>query len=356
MITRLRRLAAGAALLAAGLAAPLAQAEEFPSVIRFGSVGFGAGQPYGTGLIGIAQGKGFVEDEFKGTPVKLEWTYFHATGPAINEALANRQVDFGVYGGLPNIIGKASGLPTKIVLAGGNTTVFAVVRKDLPAQSVKDLKGLRIAVQKATIIHYVLLKALEANGLSEKDVSIVELKNADQLAALQSGAVDAAFGASFLLPLRDQGVVKLVFSTREAPPSVRTFSGVLVHEAFEKTYPEATAKVVRGFVKAAHWASLDQNHEESLRIWARSGIPYEIHKEEYAGAPLRDQLSILLDEDILSRYAAGIAFARQQRLIRGDIDLKSWVEPKYLNAALKELGLQSFWTERAADGSARPRS
>ncbi|QCO00646.1 ABC transporter substrate-binding protein [Azospirillum argentinense] len=347
----LRVLAATLALLAA---AP-ALAEEAPAVIRFGSVGFGPGQPFGTGLVGAAHSKGFVEAEFKDTPTKLEWTYFHATGPAINEALSNRQVDFAVYGGLPNIIGKAGGLPTKILLAGDRTTVFAVARSDLPITSVQDLKGRRIAVQKATIIHFVLLKTLEANGLSEKDVSIVELKNADQLAALQSGAVDAAFGASFLLGLRDQGVVKVIASTKTGGPTVQTFGGVLVHDAFEKAYPGATAKVVRGFVKAAHWAGLEENREEALQVWGKSGIPLSALREDYAGSPVKEQINPLLDDFTLSRFAAGIAFAKQQRLIRADVDLKSWVDPSYLNAALRDLGLEGFWTERAADGSPKPR-
>lgn len=352
-MTLLPTLAAAAVLFLTGIAG--AGAEEAPPVVRFGSVGFGSGQPYGTGLIGIAHTLGFIEQEFKDTPTRLEWTYFHGTGPAINEAFANRQLDVAVYGGLPNIIGKAGGVPTKIVASGGNTTVYAVARADLPISSVKDLKGRRIAVQKATIIHFVLLKALEANGLTEKDVSLVELKNADQLAALQAGSVDAAFGANFLLPLRDQGVVKVVYSTKEGPASAQTFTGVLVHEAFEKAHPETTAKVVRGFVKAAHFASLEENREASLDAWAKSGIPRNVLKEDYEGAPMKDQVNILLDDLTVGRFASGIAFAKQQKLIRGDIDLTSWVEPKYLKAALKELNLEGFWTERAADGSPKPR-
>lgn len=352
---RFRSLAAAAALLFSSFAG-VAAAEPAPAVIRFGSVGFGFGQPYGTGLVGAAHTKGFIEEEFKGTPTKLEWTYFHATGPAINEAFANRQLDFAGYGGLPNIIGRAGGVPTKLLLSGNSTTVFAVARAGLPIQSVKDLKGRRIAVQKATIIHFVLLKTLEANGLTEKDVSIVELKNADQLAALQAGSVDAAFGASFLLPLRDQGVVRIIASTKEGGPAVQTFGGLLVHEEFEKTYPEATAKVVRGFVKAARWAGLEENREEALQVWAKSGIPLNALREEYEGAPVRDQINILLDDYTLGRFAAGIAFAKQQKLIRGDVDLKAWAEPKYLNAALEELKLEGFWTERAEDGTPRPRS
>ena len=63
-------------------------AENLPDRIRIGDVGFGFGQPFGRGLIAIADAKGFLADEFKDTPVKLEFTYFVNTGPAINEAIA----------------------------------------------------------------------------------------------------------------------------------------------------------------------------------------------------------------------------------------------------------------------------
>ncbi len=44
---------------------------------------------------------------------------------------------------------EANGLPTCILLSYGGTTIFGGARADLPVQSVKDLKGLKIAVQKA---------------------------------------------------------------------------------------------------------------------------------------------------------------------------------------------------------------
>ncbi len=84
-----------------------ARAQGLPEVIRFGGFGQGFGQPYGVALLAIAQVKGFIADEFAGTPVRLSFEYFTGTGPAINEAIANGRLDFAQYGGLPNIIGKA---------------------------------------------------------------------------------------------------------------------------------------------------------------------------------------------------------------------------------------------------------
>ena len=144
---------------------PAARADAFPAEIRFGDVGFGFGTPFGVGLSAIADAKSFVAGEFKDTPVKLNWTYFVNTGPAINEAIANGQLDFASYGAVPNIIGKARGLPTRILLSYGGTAVFGAARPDPAIRTVADLKGRRIAIQKATIIQWALVQALRLNVL-----------------------------------------------------------------------------------------------------------------------------------------------------------------------------------------------
>ena len=207
------------------LAAVPARAETLPDTIRFGAFGQGFGQPFGVALLAIAHVKGFIADEFKDTPVKLEWTYLTGTGPAINEAIANGQLDFAQYGGLPNIIGRANGLPTRILMSYGQTTIVGAARTGLPIELIKDLKGRKVAFQKGTILHWAFLKALEANGLSGKDVTIVDLKTADQLAALAAGSIDASIGTSSLFPLRDQGVVKIFYTSRDAGPKAVGFGG-----------------------------------------------------------------------------------------------------------------------------------
>jgi sulfonate transport system substrate-binding protein len=338
------------ALAVAAIGASGAAAADLPPVIHFAGVGSGFGLPFGQGIFAVAQVKGLMQAEFADTGVKLDWSYFTGTGPAINEALANGQADFAQYGSIPNIIGYANGLPTRILMSYGGTNILAVARKDLPIETIRDLRGRKVAVQKATIIHWALLKALEANGLAERDVTIVDLKNPDTFAALASGSIDAAFGASYILPLRDQGIVKVIYSTKDGAPQATGFGAIVVLDAFQKKYPEATQRVVDGLVKAARWLGQDENREEVLRIWARSGVPYEIVAEDFAGRALRDQANPLIDDFYIAQYRDAIAFEKQQKLIRRDVDLTQWLEPRYLAAALDRLDLKSFWPRRSVEG------
>lgn len=327
------------------------QAEEAPSVIRFGDVGFGFGQPFGVGLQAIADAKGFIADEFKGTNTKVEFTYFTGTGPAINEALSNGQLDFASYGAVPNTIGKANGLDTVLIASYGGTTIFGAARPDLDIKSIADLKGKRVAIQKATIIHWALIQALKNAGLTESDVTIIDLKNADQLAAIAAKSVDAVFGADFLLPLEDKGLAKIFYKSSAAGTFGDGFGAFLVTDRFRRTYPEATQKVVNGFVRTAQWLADEKNRDEAFQVWSRAGTPVATIARSSEGSALKEKYNPRLDEFFRTRYASAIAFNKEQKLIRRDVDLNAWVDASYVNKAITDLNLENFWADRGTTGA-----
>jgi sulfonate transport system substrate-binding protein len=330
----------------------LAVAQPLPDTIRFGAFGQGYGQPYGTATLAIAHVKGFIADEFKDTPVKFEWSYPSGTGPAINEAIANGQLDFAQYGGLPNIIGRANGLPTRIIQSYGVTNIIAAARSGLPINSFKDIKGRRVTISKGTILHWAFLKALEANGLTLKDVTVVDLKTADQLAALAAGSVDVSIGTTSLLPLEDKGIVKIFYNSKNGAPKAAGFGGITVTEGFRAKYPEATQRVSRGLVRAGEWLSREENREEALQIWAKSGTPYDALRRDYEGQSLKIAFSPLIDDFLIEQYRDATQFSKEEKLIRNDIDLQQWLVPEYLNKSLLQLGLERYWPRRSSEGSA----
>jgi sulfonate transport system substrate-binding protein len=65
------------------------------------------------------------------------------------------------------------------------------VLKDSPINSVADLKGKKIALNKGSNVHYLLVRALEKAGLRYTDVKVVFLPPADGRAAFEKGAIDA---------------------------------------------------------------------------------------------------------------------------------------------------------------------
>lgn len=125
-----------------------------------------------------------------GTAVK--WVEFPA-GPQLLEGLNVGAVDVGFVGEAPPIFAQAAG--ADFVYIGFDPAApqaeAIVVRRDSPVRTVADLKGRKVALNKGSNVHYLLVKALEKAGLKITDIQPVYLAPADARAAFERGAVDA---------------------------------------------------------------------------------------------------------------------------------------------------------------------
>lgn len=340
--------------LAAGRASAQAGTAAAPSVIRLGVAQPAIGNPpgfYGSS-ISIAHAKGWIEEEFaKDANTKVEWFFFKGAGPAVNEALTTGQLDFAFQGDLPAIIAKSAGLKTKLVLATGiRSNIYLAAPPDSPIQSVKDLRGKRVAIFKGTNAQLPINRLLEANGLAERDLRVLNLDTAAGKAALATRDIDAVFGGLDLITLREKGTAKIVYSSKNDSPIFTRQSHVLVTEAFAAKHPETTGRVVKAIVKTARWASDDRNRDEVFRIWARTGFPLPVWQEDYAGEPLRVRFNPQFDPFLVARYKDAVEQAYKFRLTRAKFDVDPWIDRRFLNAALKDLQLETYWPVYQASG------
>jgi sulfonate transport system substrate-binding protein len=147
-------------------------------------------QKYGT-LI-ILKARGSLEKRLAPLNVDVRWIEFPA-GPQLLEGLNVGSIDFGTVGEAPPIFAQAAG--ANLVYVGNEPPAPAsealIVPRDSPVKTVRDLKGKRIALNKGSNVHYLLVKVLEANGLKYSDVEPVFLPPADARAAFERGSVDA---------------------------------------------------------------------------------------------------------------------------------------------------------------------
>ncbi|HWT38795.1 MAG TPA: nitrate ABC transporter substrate-binding protein, partial [Paraburkholderia sp.] len=84
-------------LLATALAFTVPQAHaDKPAVIRIGVAQQGAGDPptFGGSPAATVQQLQLVEKEFAADGIKVEWLFFKGAGPAVNEAIADKSLDF----------------------------------------------------------------------------------------------------------------------------------------------------------------------------------------------------------------------------------------------------------------------
>jgi sulfonate transport system substrate-binding protein len=144
------------------------------------------------GKLVLLKGKGSLEEKLKPLGYKVVWTEF-PSGPPLLEALNVGALDFGVTGETPPIFAQAAGAPL-VYLAYDPPAPQGeaiLVPKDSPLKSVADLRGKKVAFNKGSNVHYLLVKALEQAGLKYTDVQPVFLAPSDALAAFSRGSVDA---------------------------------------------------------------------------------------------------------------------------------------------------------------------
>lgn len=346
------RLLAFAAMLSAS-----AGFAEKPEAIRFGVSSSGVGNPPRSagGYTSIAQLHQYLEKEFAADGIPVKWIFFKGQGPAVNEALANNQLDFTSLGDLPSYIGRAVGLDARAVLVlSRRTDSYIGVQPNSGIASPKDLAGKRLTFNKGTASQLLANRVFEQAGIQERDVRIVNMEPANGKAAFLAGQVDAIFGTHDLLRLSEAGKVKIIYKSKENP-SAYSASHVLVNQKFAERYPDLTRRVVKALVKAAHWASLEANRDSVFCLWGEAGpVKADVYREIYAGIPLGHRLSPLFDAYAYEANRRGIADAHRYKLIRKSYDVNAWIDTHYLDQALKDLNLETFWPQFDKDGRLLP--
>ncbi|MFW8608446.1 sulfonate ABC transporter substrate-binding protein (plasmid) [Rhizobium beringeri] len=175
------------AVVAGAIATPLMQVRPAGAADKVVRIGY---QKYGT--LVLLKGKGLLEKKLKSIDYTVEWTEFPG-GPQLLEALNAGAVDFGSTGETPPIFAQAANAPLVYIAhePPAPRGEAILVPKDSPIKSVADLKGKKVAFNKGSNVHYLLVKALEEAGLTYEDVEPSFLAPADGRAAFEKGAVDA---------------------------------------------------------------------------------------------------------------------------------------------------------------------
>ncbi|HEX7890977.1 MAG TPA: sulfonate ABC transporter substrate-binding protein [Ramlibacter sp.] len=178
---RRRTLLAGASL--ALLATAYAQAPKQELRIGFQK---------GASLLVLQKAQGSIEKKLAPLGFGVKWVEFPA-GPQLLEGLNVGSVDIGFVGEAPPIFAQAAG--ARFYYIGHDPAApqaeAVVVPKDSAIKSVADLKGRKVALNKGSNVHYLLVKILEKNGLKFSDITPVYLPPADARAAFESRNVDA---------------------------------------------------------------------------------------------------------------------------------------------------------------------
>jgi len=227
-----------------------------------------------TGTLNVLRLRGTLEGDMERLGLRLQWVGF-PSGPQLLEALNAGAIDFGHTGDAPPILAQAAGVSFVYVAAAPPRPheEAIVVPANSPLQSVKELAGKRVALNKGSNVHYLLVRALDSAGVPYDAVQKVFLTPSDARAAFEGGSVDAWAVWDPYLAEAELNAGARVLADGEglvANREIHLASGRLVDER-----PEVIRAVVAALNREDAWAKAHQD-EVARMMAAELGLDFSV--------------------------------------------------------------------------------
>jgi sulfonate transport system substrate-binding protein len=257
----LASLGAGLALIASGRRSRAADAG-----VRIGV------QKYGT--LVILRERRVLEPLLAKLGFGVHWTEFPG-GPQLLEALNVGDLDFGITGEAPPVFAQAAGAP--LLYVGVEPPApqgeAILVPSDSPVRTVAGLRGKRVALNKGSNVHFLLVQALQAAGLTPADIEPVYLVPADARAAFEQGAVDAwVIWDPFYAAAAAATKARVLTDATGLAPNRQFYLGA---SNFVTAHADIIKLLLGAIAETDHWAETHQ--EEVANLLAPSlGLPLSV--------------------------------------------------------------------------------
>jgi sulfonate transport system substrate-binding protein len=126
-----------------------------------------------------------------GANYKVNFAEFNS-GPLVNAGFAANRIDIGFMGDLPASLAVKSGLPVKTVAVASPIGASEYLLAKPGITSIAQLKGKKVAYTTGTAEQAFALRALATAGLTQKDVTQVNVSLLQLGTVLETGAADAS--------------------------------------------------------------------------------------------------------------------------------------------------------------------
>lgn len=177
---------------------------------------------------------------------EIEWRKF-ASGSDMIAAMASGDIKLAELGSSPLAIAASQGVDLQLIMLAQviGKAESLIVRNGAGIEKIEDLKGKRIAVPVGSTAHFSLMGAIKHAGLSETDVTIMNMPPDQIAAAWQQDAIDAAF---IWQPVQSE-IMKngklLIGADETASWGFPTFDGWVVNKEFAASNKEALAAFLK---------------------------------------------------------------------------------------------------------------
>jgi NitT/TauT family transport system substrate-binding protein len=208
----------------------------------------------------LAKQKGFFKDA--GVDVDLEW--FSDYLESIKAYTAGK-LDAILIACGDSLTAKSSVIIVLTDFSEGNDMIIG--KEGI--NSIKDLKGKTVGLEKNLVEHLLLATALEKNGMTEADLTLKEVKTEETTGALKAKEVDA-IGAWYPISgrtLTQVGGSKKLFTSAEAPGLI--YDALQVDPASLEKRRDEWKKVIGVWFKCLDFLNNSATHDEAVKIMAK---------------------------------------------------------------------------------------
>lgn len=224
----------------------------------------------------------YFDKYFKDKGIETEFLFFDS-GVSANQAFVSGSIDFAEMGFTNGVVALAKELPVKLIwiheILGTNE---ALVVRDPAITDVKELKGKTVATIFSSTSHLSLLKTLEMNGMTENDITLLNMETMPIVGAWERGDIDAAYTwEPTLSKIKETGKV-LISSEDLAKQGIMTANIRLVHKDFAEKHPGLVVDFIRALTDAGNLYRTDP--DKAIQAAADYiGISFEEAKTQIEG-------------------------------------------------------------------------
>jgi sulfonate transport system substrate-binding protein len=278
------------------------------------------------GLALVAIQRGLVEKQLAAQGIAVSWVGPLADAPTGYETLRARSADFFSSATAPAISALAAGTQMKIVAVNRSTpqSRALLVNKNSSIQSVQELVGKSVAVQRGNVAEYTLLKTLEREGIDKDRINRVYISPQDAAIALAQGKVDAwVTWDPYVSIAETQGNARSIGDGSAAPD----YGVTVVRTELLESHPDVVKQVAGVLQAEAAWANANLSEATQMEIQQQQ-LPPDVARA-VASRP-RNYVLMPIDETVITGMQQVANWLSDGGVIPVSVDVSQAVAPGVL--------------------------